>query len=78
MRDDMVFYAQLPRLLRGSLAQLPFEQVLKVLALTLVWQVANAAGFFYEGYWPSSPAVRSKNADDSASKRNDVRSRRTL
>jgi GT2 family glycosyltransferase len=70
MRDDMGFHTHLPRLLRERLAQLPFEQVWKVLALTLVWQIANAAGFFYEGYWPRGRTVRSRNEDELLAKEN--------
>jgi glycosyltransferase involved in cell wall biosynthesis len=56
MRDDMSFHAQLPRLLRAALGQLPLARALRVLPLTLVWQVANAAGFFCEAYGARSRA----------------------
>jgi glycosyltransferase involved in cell wall biosynthesis len=46
--DDLGFHARLPRLLRAPLADLSPGQVWRVSPLLLVWQAANAAGFFYE------------------------------
>ena len=43
--EDMPMHAQLPRLLRAPLAQLPVGLRLRVVALLAVWQAANAAGF---------------------------------
>lgn len=48
LAQDMPFHRQLPRLLRRPLAQLPRGQVAAVVSLLLLWQVANALGFFYE------------------------------
>ena len=46
--QDMPFHAQLPRLLREPLSRLPLGRRLRVLALLVVWQAANAAGFFFD------------------------------
>jgi glycosyltransferase involved in cell wall biosynthesis len=48
LRQDLKFHARLPALLRGPLAQLPLGQALAVVPLLGLWQLANAAGFFYE------------------------------
>jgi glycosyltransferase involved in cell wall biosynthesis len=50
-RDDSGFLAQLPRLLKEPLRELPTAQVFKVLPLVFLSQAVNAVGFFYEAYY---------------------------
>jgi glycosyltransferase involved in cell wall biosynthesis len=48
MRDDLPFHAQLLRNLRGPFSRMRPNRAVRVLALLLLWQVLNAAGFVYE------------------------------
>jgi GT2 family glycosyltransferase len=50
LRDDMKFYAHLPRLVRQPLRRLPPRLALTILPLLGVWQAANAAGFVYQSF----------------------------
>ncbi len=52
MWHDMPFHLQLPRLLREPLSRLPAGRRLRVLALLVVWQAANAAGFLLDPWVP--------------------------
>lgn len=45
---DMSFHANLRNWIGYPLSQVPRRQAVQVAALLMVWQVANAAGFFYE------------------------------
>jgi GT2 family glycosyltransferase len=57
-RDDTGFLSRLPQLLREPLRQLSLGQVLMVLPLIAVSQVANAAGFFCESCRSRSQITR--------------------
>ena len=48
MRDDMRFHEQLPYHLRQLFSQMNPTRAARLLALLMLWQVANAAGFAYE------------------------------
>lgn len=50
--QDMPFHAQLPRLLREPLSRLPAGRRLHVLALLVLWQAINAAGFLLDPWVP--------------------------
>ena len=47
-REGFDFHTNLPELLRNKFAQMSLGLTLRVLALMLVWQVANAVGFFWQ------------------------------
>lgn len=48
LRDDMRFHAELPRKLVGVFAATPLRRWTGLTALLAMWQIANAAGYFYE------------------------------
>ncbi len=48
MRSDLKFHLCLPLLLRKHISELPPGQAIIVAMLLPVWEIANAAGFFYE------------------------------
>lgn len=48
LRDDLPFYAQLPRLLRTALPDLTTRQAASVVPRLLLWQLCNTAGYLYE------------------------------
>jgi hypothetical protein len=56
MQEDLKFHTRLPALLRGRLAESTPAEALILGGLLLVWQVANAAGFFSEAWraWRSA------------------------
>jgi len=54
MRDEMGFHAQLPGRLRGPFSRMRLKQALEVVMLLILWQLANALGFFYEK-WKFDP-----------------------
>jgi len=57
MRDDIKMHAKLPSLLRGPLSELGIVSAAKVTCLLAVWQIANAAGFFYERLRPQKTTL---------------------
>ena len=48
MRDELPFHGQLLRNLRGPFSRMRPNRAVRVLALLVLWQVVNAAGFVYE------------------------------
>ncbi len=48
MWDELPFHGQLLRNLRGPLSRMRLNRGVQVLALLVLWQVINAAGFVYE------------------------------
>lgn len=50
MRSDLKFHISLPLLLRKHISELPPRQAIIVALLLPVWEIANAAGFFYEKF----------------------------
>jgi GT2 family glycosyltransferase len=54
LRDDAVFHRRLPGMLQQPLGQLPLQKRSAALALLVIWQLANAAGYFKERF--SSPS----------------------
>jgi GT2 family glycosyltransferase len=54
MRDDLPFHGQLLRNLRGPFSRMRPNRAVLVLALLVLWQVINAAGFVYERLCQSS------------------------
>jgi GT2 family glycosyltransferase len=48
MKADMKFHAHLPSLFRKPMLRLKPSMMPRVILLLLVWQVCNAAGFFFE------------------------------
>ena len=46
--SDIKFHARLPSLLRKPISKLPERQVAVVSGMLFLWQILNAAGFFYE------------------------------
>lgn len=62
LTQDMRFHARLPGLLRRRLAGAGLGRTLGVCALLGVWQVANAAGFFWEGIARRSSHGASRSA----------------
>jgi GT2 family glycosyltransferase len=48
LRDHFGFYARLPRSLREATASMPPRQMVGLVPLLGLWQMANAAGFFRE------------------------------
>jgi glycosyltransferase involved in cell wall biosynthesis len=57
MSSDTKLHTALPKLLRAPLSQLSRRTAVEVAALLVVWEIANAAGFFYEAM-TSPRAVR--------------------
>jgi GT2 family glycosyltransferase len=54
LRNDLQFHGRFLKLLREPMSQFGFTQAAQITGLLLVWQLANAAGFFYEKYCPDS------------------------
>ena len=50
LKNDARLHTQFYRWLPGALGTIPFMMRIPVLPLLVVWQLANAAGFFYESY----------------------------
>ena len=48
LKNDARLHTQMYRWLPGALRSIPFIMRIPVLPLLVVWQLANAAGFFYE------------------------------
>ena len=48
MSDDFGFYRQLPTLLKEPLQRRSRGRALSILSLLVVWQIANATGYFFE------------------------------
>jgi len=48
LQDELGFYSRIPRLARGPLSQQPKSRAIAAVWLILVWQVANACGYFSE------------------------------
>lgn len=48
MTDDLPFHMQLLRNLRGPFSRMRPSRAMRVLALLVLWQIVNAAGFVYE------------------------------
>ena len=50
LKNDTRLHTQFYRWLPGALGTIPFRMRIPVLPMLIVWQLANAAGFFYESY----------------------------
>ena len=50
LQDDFGFYSTLPRLWREVTRSMPRRQMARIVPVLLLWQTANAAGFFYERF----------------------------
>jgi GT2 family glycosyltransferase len=50
MAQDLSLHARILPLVREPISRLPRRQVVSVGVLLMVWELANAAGFFYEKY----------------------------
>ncbi len=51
MQSAMKFHSQLPWLLKEPMSAIPPAQAPIITMLLIIWEFANAAGFFYEKYW---------------------------
>ncbi|MEI8018917.1 MAG: glycosyltransferase [Schlesneria sp.] len=51
LKNDTRLHTQFYRWLPGALGGIPFLMRIPVLPMLVVWQLANAAGFFYESYF---------------------------
>ncbi len=51
LKNDTRLHTQFYRWLPGALGSIPLIMRIPVLPLLVIWQLANAAGFFYESYY---------------------------
>lgn len=59
--NNLKFHLYLPVLLKKPLSKFPTHKVLVIIFLFFLWEIINAAGFFYEYY--NSSMVRSRSFD---------------
>ena len=48
LQDELGFYSRIPRLIRDPLSRQPTSRAIAAVLLILVWQLANACGYFCE------------------------------